>query len=270
MASAGAGAVLAGETHRGRRWLHSVGVIDGPDREPPAVEVDVERAVLASDHMGRRVPWRLAVPTGETAATVVCLHGRGQNEGFAFDAIGVHRFVAAAGLPWAVVAADGGDASYWHERADGSDAQAMLFDELLPLVRVRLDTGPVALLGWSMGGYGALLAAASRRDDVAAVAAASPALWSRYAEAAPGSFDDDQDFAAHDVFRRIDALRGLPVRLDCGDDDPFAGATRRLATSLPKAEYETGAGFHDAGYWRSRVPAQLAFFGRTLRRGAPS
>jgi low temperature requirement protein LtrA len=44
-------------------------------------------------------------------------------------------FVAADARPWAVVGVDGGDASYWHARADGTDAEAMVLDELLPTLR---------------------------------------------------------------------------------------------------------------------------------------
>ena len=264
VATAGAGALVVGESSRGRRWLHAAGVVDGPDLEPPAVEAAVERAAFDSAQMGRQVHWGLAAPADPAEAIVLCLHGRGGTHRFAFDTIGVHRFVAADGLPWAVVAVDGGASSYWHERDDGTDAQAMVFDELLPVIRDRFGALPVVLLGWSMGGYGALLAAADRPGQVVSVAAASPALWRSFDDAAPGAFDDSADFAAHDLFARVAGLRRTPVRIDCGRDDPFAGAARALARELPAAESDFGAGFHEAGSWRSRIPQQLAFFRRAL------
>ncbi len=55
--------------------------------------------------------------------------------------------VAAAAAPLAVAACDGDD-SYWHPRSDGTDAMAMFFEELLPLVDHQI--GPViarALMG---------------------------------------------------------------------------------------------------------------------------
>ena len=63
---------------------------------------------------------------------------------------------------------------------------------------------------------------------------------------------------------RLPALRAIPVRIDCGADDPFAGAARDLAARLPDAEVDFGDGFHDAGTWRHRVPAQVAFLRRAL------
>ena len=35
----------------------------------------------------------------------------------------------------------------------------MLLDEFIPMVESRVGPQPAAVLGWSMGGYGALLAA---------------------------------------------------------------------------------------------------------------
>jgi enterochelin esterase-like enzyme len=266
VAAAGAGALAAGETERGRRWLHAAGVIKGSDLQPPDVDVAVDLHQLASNHMGGSVDWRITRPTaGESEAVIICLHGRGATSASAFDGIGVHRFVAGANLPWAVVAVDGGDASYWHARSDGTDAQAMVFDELLPAVRAVVGADArLLLLGWSMGGYGALLAASDHAEQVTAVAAGSPAMWPSFGQAAPGAFDDVADFDRNDLFHRIAALRSLPVRIDCGDDDPFLPIDRQLAEQLPDAERAFGEGFHDDGFWRSRVPSQLSFFRRAL------
>jgi hypothetical protein len=115
-----------------------------------------------------------------------------------------------------------------------------------------------------MGGYGALLAASDRRPDVRAVAATAPALWGSFSRSAPGAFDDAEDFNEHAIVPRVATLRDLPVRIDCGADDPFLGAARELAARLPGAERDFGAGFHEAASWRRRIPSQLAFFRRVL------
>jgi pimeloyl-ACP methyl ester carboxylesterase len=263
IAAAGAGAVAVGESERGRRWLHVVGVVRGPDLAVPNVDVPVVTTTFTSDRMHRRVHWSLAVPLRVApTALLVCLHGRNQDRDFAFRSIGLHKFVADAGLPWAVVSVDGGSSTYWHERADGRDPQAMVFDELVPMVRDKVGDLPVALVGWSMGGYGALLAAAER-TGIAAVAAASPAVWRRFEQSTPGSFDSADDFARHDLFALVDRLRAASVRIDCGIDDPFEPTAHALAEAIG-AEHDSGDGFHDAAYWRSRVPAQLGFLGAQL------
>ena len=98
--------------------------------------------------------------------------------------------VASGTPPFAVVAVDGGE-SYWHKRASGEDSGAMVLDELIPMLSSQdLDTSRVAFLGWSMGGYGALLLGARLGPArTAAICAVSPALWTSFDETAPGAFD---------------------------------------------------------------------------------
>ena len=260
---AGAGA-FAAQPSRTRRWLHSAGVLDGPDLAIPDGGARVGYEELESASMKRNVRWGLALPEGDPKALVLCMHGRGATASFAFDDIGVHQFVRQRGSHWAVAAADGGSSSYWHRRRDGSDPQQMIFDELLPEILRRIGEVPVVLLGWSMGGYGALLGASRRPHQVNAVAVAAPALFRSFNSAARGAFDNARDFAEHDVFRALPTLREVHVRIDCGEDDPFAPMVRKLADQLPDAQAEFGAGFHDAATWRHRLPNQLRFFERSL------
>lgn len=226
--------------------------------------MNVESHGLQSKIMRRHVRWGLAMPTGKVDAAIMCLHGRDGSHAFTFDEIGVHDFVAADKLPWAVVSIDGGSNSYWHPRADDTDAQAMTFQELLPTVRERLGPLPLLLLGWSMGGYGALLAASDHREEVTAVATASPAIWRSLSQSPAGAFDDAADFHRHDLFRRVASLRDLPVWIGCGDDDVFVDVASALADELARAEKMFGPGSHDVELWRSYVPTQLAFFRRSI------
>ncbi|MGH3635017.1 MAG: alpha/beta hydrolase, partial [Mycobacterium sp.] len=111
---------------------------------------------------GATTNWAVARPPGQTKALrpVIALHGKG-SDASSVMAGGVEQGLAqavAAGLPpFAVVAVDGGG-SYWHKRASGEDSGAMVCNELIPMLDGQgLDTSRVAFLGWSMGGYGALL-----------------------------------------------------------------------------------------------------------------
>ena len=140
----------------------------------------------------------------------------------------------------------------------------MLIDEFVPLIDREVGNGRRGLLGWSMGGYGALLAAERNAGLFGAVALTSPALWRRFADTAPGAFDDERDFRAHDPFTATDRLEGVPVRADIGRDDPFVPGFRDLAELLPDATFRVGDGFHDAAFWRSVAPAQVRFFARHL------
>jgi hypothetical protein len=62
-------------------------------------------------------------------------------------------------------------------------------------------------------------------------------------------------------------LRGLAVRVDCGRDDPFVGATRALAAALPgDAEVHLAKGCHDGVFWQRQAPAQLRFLAAAFGR----
>jgi enterochelin esterase-like enzyme len=145
----------------------------------------------------------------------------------------------------------------------------MVIDEFLPLLGRRgLDTTRIGLLGWSMGGYGALyLAGALGAQRTAVAIAESPAVWHRAGDSAAGAFDDAEDFDEHAIFGRTSLLDGIPVRLDCGAADGFAPVTRDLRAALsptPAGGIEPGG--HDAGYWRSQAAAQLRFAATHLAR----
>jgi len=206
------------------------------------------------------VRWAYAEPPVPPTGVIVCLHGRGGDRRFAFDSIHLHDVVANAGASLAVVAVDGGASSYWHPRADGTDALSMVLDELLPEIDAVLPANlPRVILGWSMGGYGALLMGERAPDKFRAVIAASPALWLQAGESASGAFDNAEDFAKYDVFADVKNLAGLAVRIDCGDGDGFAHAARVLASELPHPNLGGfGLGYHDDSYWRSIAPAQIA------------
>ncbi len=143
---------------------------------------------------------------------------------------------------------------------------AMVIDDLLPVLRAQeVSPKPVGLLGWSMGGYGALwLAIRHGAAVVGAVGGMSSALWTSPGASAPGAFDNREDFLAHDVFARASALAGMPVRLDCGTSDPFIAANRAFATLVPQAVVTFDAGGHDDGYWRPHGIRQLEWFAQTL------
>jgi enterochelin esterase-like enzyme len=219
------------------------------------------------------VGWAIAYPPdhqpGDKLPVVVSLHGREGSSSKTFGQLHLDDVLdelAAHAPPFAIASVDGGDHSYWHHRADGSDAGAMVTDEFVPLLRRRgLDTSRLGLYGWSMGGYGALLLAGKERMSVNAVAVSSPALFTSSGATSAGAFDDAADFDAHDVYGHPQWLDGVDLRIDCGLSDPFYEATRAFASRLhPLPAGTFPAGGHDATFWRKVAPAQLRFLGRRL------
>jgi S-formylglutathione hydrolase FrmB len=114
-------------------------------------------------------------------------------------------------------------------------------------------------MGWSMGGYGALLAAERHPDLYKAVVGSSPALFPSASATSPGSFDGAADYQRNDVYAHESALAPLVVRVDCGTHDPFLPAVKTFASRLPSPNPGSFTnGYHDAPYWRSVAPAQVA------------
>jgi enterochelin esterase-like enzyme len=200
----------------------------------------------------------------------VALHGLGANHAtLTGPELGIDRFLAAyveaGGTPFAIVAADGGR-TYWHPRRDGEDASRMVTDELLPLAQDRgLDTSRFGLIGWSMGGYGALgLGGLLGPERVSAIVASSPALWSDPDESSRDGFEDADEYRQHSVFDSQEDLDGIPVRIDIGRGDPFVFEVERYAEGLGAGhEFHRTSGGHTFGYWRRVLPDQLAFLGDT-------
>ncbi|GAA3817689.1 alpha/beta hydrolase-fold protein [Nocardioides panacisoli] len=286
MGIGGAGALAAGaaigvqtEVLPGRSWAYHRLGIDGADGTVPDVTPGpTESGSFTSEHrLGQEVGWTIARPPAEHARlpVAIVLHGRGDDHASAFDHdyLALDMFLAAAVAdgtpPFALASIDGGD-TYWHPRESGEDAAAMVVDEFLPLLLGRhdLDLGRLGLLGWSMGGFGALYIGAAPPAQVRAIGAMSPALWHEYADTAPGAFDDETDFERTTPFGDQDDLARTAVRIDCGEGDPFYDAVKDYRAGF--AEEPAGGlalGDHDIGYWRRIAPGQVAFLGHALAGG---
>ena len=262
MVVAGGAGAYELSAHPSARWrlLNRLGLTSGPDYVPPesgAVEVS---GALASRYTKATMRWTMSVPAHGVAprGVILCLHAKGGDHRMAFDDIHVPDMAAAVGLPLAVAAVDGGTDSYWHRRADGTDAMAMLLNEFVPMVRARLGDLPQALMGWSMGGYGSILVAERSAGQFRAVAPAGPALWTQPGDTAPGAFDSSSDYHTNDVFSGVGKLGAMRVAIACGLSDPFYPAARTLAARMnfPHDEFFK-PGHHDGGFWRSVARQQL-------------
>lgn len=241
-----------------------------PVLSAPAAPTMATGSFVSAARGGVATNWAIARPPGQTTALrpVIALHGKGSDAATVM-AGGVEQGLAEAvdaGLPpFAVVAVDGGG-SYWHQRSSGEDSGAMVLDELIPLLADHdLDTSRVAFLGWSMGGYGALLLGSRLgADRTAAICAVSPALWLSPSATAPGAFDGADDWAANSVFDRP-ALAAIPIRVDCGNNDPFYSATKEFIATLPNPPAGGfSPGGHDPSFWSAQLPAELTWIAPLL------
>jgi S-formylglutathione hydrolase FrmB len=261
LAGAGTAVAACGSTAPGSRGR------SGQRRDRPGILES--GSFVSAARRGRRTGWSISYPSGGRTGlpVLVVLHGLGNSHRTAFAGLDLDgaqaRLEARTGARFAIASVDGGT-TYWHRHPSGEDAGAMVLEELLPLLRRRgLRTDRVALLGWSMGGYGALrLGAILGPSRCAAVAAESPALWTDGAGASRSGFEDAAEYAAYSVMGHERDLHGIPVRVDCGTDDPFYAATREYVAGFtvrdrPLTRFASGG--HDQAYWRRTAPAQLRF-----------
>jgi enterochelin esterase-like enzyme len=218
------------------------------------------------------------VPAGTTGAgrpLLVFLHGKG--EGRETSNLNSPMFAALAqqgARAPDIVFPDGGDDSYWHNRASGRWSSYVL-DEVIPAAVRLLGADPhrIAIGGISMGGFGALDIARLHPGRFCAVGGHSAALWFAGADTAPGAFDDAEDFAHHDVIaaaRTSSPYGAIPIWLDVGTEDPFHAADVALAAELradrADVQLHVWPGGHEGSYWASHWSSYLAFYASALAR----
>ena len=226
----------------------------------------------------RTVGYTIAYPprhrAGDDLPLVVMLHGYGGNHADALVGMSPAQAVALQMdgqplAPMAIVTVDGGD-GYWNPHP-GDDPMAMVIGELIPRCR-RLGLGRpprrTAMMGISMGGYGALLLAEKYPHLLAAVAAISPAIWTSYAQARganAGAYASAAAFAANNAVTHASALARVPVRVASGYDDPFYPGVQALARALPAgAVVDLAKGCHTGAFFAEQQPPSLAFLARHL------
>jgi S-formylglutathione hydrolase FrmB len=164
---------------------------------------------------------------------------------------------------------DGGE-TYWHPRASGDDPLAMITDDFpTVLAQHGLPSDRFGVLGYSMGGYGALVLASTAPKRFVAAVANSPAIWSSYEEASTANakaFDSAEDWRKWgDLRGRTQELNGVALRVDCGESDSFEPEISTLREQFPDPKVvRIAKGCHDNTFWRSVAPDQLKLIGTTL------
>lgn len=238
---------------------------------------------LSSRHWPGHLPrWVVMYPAGVSRPPVaVSLHGKGGDALTTFSDIRLQDHILETGL--AVAAIDGGD-YYWHARRSEStgangispntppcDTGAMVRDDFIPMLgRMGLDVSKVGFIGWSMGGYGALLLSETMGPEkVAAVAPMSAALWVQPGLSALGAFDDAEDWQQHDVYSRRPRFAHIPIRLACGTSDPFYASDKTFVDGFPATPAYDVSGVFDPGehndsFWASHGEGQMRFLASHL------
>lgn len=185
----------------------------------------------------------------------------------------------------AVVMADA-ENSFYAKQVYGYDYYGF-FTEELPAVLHRwfaqLTTDPkkTYVVGFSMGGYGALLLALSKPGAYAGVASFSgvatldgqteePEAWERIAVSNWGpDYRNTLPHSRYDLLELIDQLERSKtpfprIYLSCGTEDALLGHSELLYGRVHGIEgvdvhYETAPGGHTWAFWNAQLPLALDF-----------
>jgi enterochelin esterase-like enzyme len=198
----------------------------------------------------------LVTPRRHTRVLLVLLHGRSSAPSSFLNQTFFDSLASLDGRAPMVLLLDGGDHSYWHDRADGKWG-SMVLREAIPAGMRRTRAARVAIGGISMGGFGALAIGTGGR--FCAVGAQSAALWFHAGDSAAGAFDDAEDFARNGALVAHPARYRMPVWIDVGASDPFHDADVAYAREV-HAQLHVWPGGHTGAYWRAHMRQYLGFF----------
>jgi pimeloyl-ACP methyl ester carboxylesterase len=252
----------------------------------PHSNYTVSTGAYRSTAMHAELPWEVAIPWSYVSnprlsasrgplPLVVVLPGEGGQPADMVTRIGLPGWASAARLDLAFASPGGAGSTYYHPRADGTNAFAWVTEEFLPMIERKFTVGGSranrAVYGNSMGGFGALLVAQQRPDLVCAAVGSSPAVFPTYHAAITGhphTFDSAADWERWGLWEDLGALDKVPVRIDCGNGDPFEATARTLLARIPGAVGAIGGGCHDDGFWRREASIELRFLDEHLTSSA--
>lgn len=261
---------------------------------------ELRSSTFVSAALGREVAYVVDLPPSYGAAgsrkypVVYALHGLFEGSGF-WERRGLAPILAAlrasGGVPeFLLVAVDGGNSFFVNAPAGryGDMVTQDLVAHVEASYRVVPGRAGRALLGISMGGYGALNIAFGRPALVAAVATHSAMLLEAMPSAEQGA-RRGQMAAFHQIFgnpidpalwtandplaqaRTLDTKGAPALFLDCGAEDRYglASGHRELHRILEERGvahvFELPAGDHGYEYVRMRLEKSLRFLGERLR-----
>jgi putative tributyrin esterase len=250
-------------------------LLDPVELSEPAFEVDgLRHATCNSAALGRRADATFWASNDEgPLPLVVLLHGvYGSHWAWAHKA-GAHRTAAALGVPVALAMPSDGlfGLGSGYVRHAGGDFASWILDEVPQLAAQAIPVdpdAPIALVGLSMGGFGALLLGARHPGRVHAVNGMSSITDFRQMKWFVGDISH-YDVAVEDqsVVEAMTSAPALPrIRFDCGSDDPLIEPNRTLHDALDERciahEYVEHPGGHEWPYWAAHLGAALEFVTR--------
>ena len=266
----------------------------------------IEGATVPSKILGKKVKYTVYFPSDyETSSrlypVVYLLHGYGGGEEDWTQSGEVNRvadkLIAAGELPDCIIIMPDGENS-WYVNASNDDTnyEDFFFKEFIPFIdktyQTRAERGYRAIVGLSMGGYGATLYALKHSDMFAAAAGLSSAFftdadietgpdatWAQffapvYGANLAGKARTSGAWQQNSVFAllekaNVEDLNKTRWYFDCGDDDFLykGNAAFHVALTDKKVKHESRMrdGGHTWTYWRTGIGDALKFLGESFK-----
>jgi S-formylglutathione hydrolase FrmB len=253
------------------------------DHPRSATGVKMTDVVFRSAALGHEVTYRVYLPSNPTAGqklpVVYLLHGGNEDYRNWSDESDVVPY-AAKGL---ILVMPDGDESYWmnevgspRERYEDFVTQDLIAD-VESRFPARNDRGGRAVVGLSMGGFGAVDYALVHPDLFAFAGALSPAVdvpfrpfnvrrigqWLKFRNIFGPAASKER--AARNPFELVQTANpsATPyLYITAGGQEPLLGPIRRFVTRLKQRgfayEFRTKPGGHDWGEWNSQLPGCFA------------
>ena len=267
----------------------------------------IEGATIPSKILGKKVKYTVYFPSDyETSSrlypVVYLLHGYSDGEeGWTqFGEVNrvADKLIAAGELPDCIIIMPDAENS-WYVNASNGDVnyEDFFFKEFIPFIdktyQTRAERSYRAIVGLSMGGYGATLYALKHSDMFAAAAGLSSAFftdadmetgpdatWAQYFASVyganlagkartSGAWQQNSVFALVEK-TPVEDLNKTRWYFDCGDDDFLyrGNAAFHVALTDKKVKHENRMrdGGHTWAYWRTGIGDALKFLGESFKR----
>jgi S-formylglutathione hydrolase FrmB len=293
-------------------WL-LVSVLASCKKDPPKVDDPLPFVRLLKDQqfksniLKRNIDYAVLLPVEYEKSTdsfpvVYLLHGFGDNE-TAWITGGLIQYYtdqnAASTVPMIYVMPVGFNSYYVNKYNGQFPYMDMFVDELVPLVdslfRTKPDPNHRAVMGYSMGGYGAMIMPVKNPDVFKTGIALSMSFRTneQYLGEPQSVFDYQwgpifggsgmsgearfTDYYKHySPFQFLQnpddqSMNGLNLFFDCGDDEESLSETNNLLHSMLRDrsiqhEYRMRSGYHGWDYWKKSLPEALKYISYAVQQ----
>ncbi|GGF68319.1 hypothetical protein GCM10011397_09090 [Wenyingzhuangia marina] len=169
------------------------------------------------------------------------------------------------------------DSWYFDSPIKNSKYEGFITSELVRYIHHKYDTknAQKAIMGWSMGGHGALYLGARHPQIFSAIGVICGAIdFVPYGEkyGIPKILGNSKKhWKNYTALSQIEKLKNSNQKLliSCGIDDPFIDENRKLHKKLIQLGiphiYEESSGKHNAKYWSMAAKTQLFFLNEIFR-----